>query len=64
MAARVAKALQCRTNLPVAFRDEVRKKVQEISMDGEAQNTDHENHDIFTALLDEQLLLWLNRFDL
>ena len=62
MAARVANALQYRTDLPPTFIDEVRKKIQEISVDGEGSNSDHENHVVFTSLLDEQLLLWLNRY--
>ena len=61
MAARVAQALEKRTPLPVAFCEEVMKKVQEISADGEPVTRDHENHAAFTKECDEQLLLWLNR---
>ena len=61
MAARVATALQNRTLLPVAFCEEVIKKVQEIMGEGEKLTRDHENHGIFRQEQDEQLLLWMNR---
>ena len=62
MASRVASALQDRTTLPVAFCEEVFKKIQEVSADNEKISRDHENHDLFKREQDEQLLLWLNRF--
>ncbi|KAK3100706.1 hypothetical protein FSP39_024049, partial [Pinctada imbricata] len=61
MAARVATAIVQRSSLPVPFAEEVRKKIQDISGDGEELSKDHENHSIFRQEQDEQLLLWLNR---
>ena len=61
MAARVAKALEDRQPMPTAFTEEVMKKVQEISAEGEALSHDHEAHHTFHREHDEQLLLWLNR---
>jgi len=65
MASRVATALQERGSstavLPAVFREEVFKKVQEISADDERINHEHENHTLFRREQDEQLLLWLNR---
>lgn len=62
MAARVAKALQNRTALPPSFCEQVMKKIQEISADGETVSRSHEDHLAFNKDQDEQLLLWLNRF--
>ena len=62
MAARVAKALQNRTPLPPTFCEQVMKKIQEISGDGETISRVHEDHDFFRREQDEQLLLWLNRY--
>ena len=61
MAARVAKAMECRTVLPTPFCEEVLKKIQEISADGEPLDRSHENHSMYKRDHDEQLLLWLNR---
>lgn len=61
MAARVAGAIVKRSPLPSAFLEEVIKKVQDISADGEPVLRDHETHEIFKQEHDEQLLLWLNR---
>ena len=60
-AARVAKSLENRTPLPTAFCEEVMKKIQEISAEGEQLNRDHEDHSLCGREQDEQLLLWLNR---
>ena len=60
-AARVAAALERRTLLPSTFCDEVWKKIQELSSDGEKPSREHESHELFRRELDEQLLLWLNR---
>ena len=62
MAARVAMALESRMPLPLAFCEEVLKKVQEISAEGEKMTREHENHEVFRKEHDEQLLLWLNRW--
>ena len=40
---------------------EVRKKIIEMASDGENFTLDHENHSIFAADHDRQLLLWLHR---
>ncbi len=63
MAARVATALESRLALPMAFTEEVMKKIQEISADGESVSREHENHELFSKDHDEQLLLWLNRYE-
>ena len=60
-AARVAGALERRTSMPASFVEEVRKKVQEISAEGEEDSCQHENHDLYRIEQDEQLLTWLNR---
>lgn len=61
-AARVAKALIHRTQLPKNFCLEVRKKFTE-SNDQEADEPwDHEKHNVFKKEHDEQLLAWLNRY--
>jgi len=63
IASRVSASLQNRPNvsLPTSFRDEVFKKVQELSGDDEQIDREHENHELFSKEQDEQLLLWLNR---
>ena len=61
MAARVAKALESRSQLPKPFVKEVMKKINEISAEGESVSGEHEDHVIFIREYDEQLLLWLNR---
>lgn len=63
LASRVASALENRTQLPNAFREEVLKKVQEVSLDNERVDRDYEDVSIFTREQDEQLLLWLNRYN-
>ncbi|GAB1604494.1 E3 ubiquitin-protein ligase HERC2-like [Argonauta hians] len=60
-AARVSTAIVNRTILPVSFTEDVMKKIEDISAEGECLTKDHENHDIFKQEHDEQLLLWLNR---
>lgn len=62
MAARVAISIVHRTQLPVPFADEVRKKIQDLAADGEEMTRKHEDHQIFKIEQDEQLLIWLNRF--
>jgi E3 ubiquitin-protein ligase HERC2 len=68
IASRVAMALQHRgaaastPQLPTVFRDDVFKKVQEVSADDERVDREHENHELFGREQDEQLLLWINRF--
>lgn len=62
LAARVARALVDRTQLPKAFCHEVTKQLNEMTTDGEADCTkDHESHSLFKQGHDEQLLQWLNR---
>ena len=61
MAARVAKSLESRSSLSAPFCEDVMKKIQEISAEGETLNRDHEDHNLFGREQDEQLLLWLNR---
>jgi len=61
VAARVATALINRTTLPQPFCLDVRKKIMEMVAEDEAFNLEHENHSIFKAGHDEQLLLWLHR---
>ncbi|KAJ8297784.1 hypothetical protein KUTeg_024315 [Tegillarca granosa] len=61
MAARVATAIVQRLVLPLSFTEEVMKKIQDISADGEELTREHENHQIFNQEVDEQILLWLNR---
>lgn len=62
MAARVAAAIVRRSLLPTGFCEEVMKKAQDISADGEELSRDHENQEIFHREHDEQLLMWLNRY--
>ena len=62
MAARVVAAIVKRGQLPVVFGEEVMKKVQDIGDEGEEFSLEHSNHDIFKQELDEQLLLWMNRY--
>ena len=47
--------------MPGSFLEEVRKKVQDISGEGEEATSDHESHEVFNSDMDGQLLLWLNR---
>lgn len=61
LASRVASALENRGMLPIAFCEEVNKKVQEISLDCERLDRDYENQSLFSRDQDEQLLHWLNR---
>lgn len=59
-AARVARALIQRTELPQTFSVEVRKKLADPSE--QCDNIwEHERHDLFKREHDEQLLIWLNR---
>ncbi|XP_072386929.1 E3 ubiquitin-protein ligase HERC2 [Diabrotica undecimpunctata] len=60
-AARVAKALIHRTQLPMTFCQEVRKKLSDSSGEGSSQYWEHEKHSLFKREHDEQLLIWLNR---
>ncbi|XP_021378315.1 E3 ubiquitin-protein ligase HERC2-like isoform X2 [Mizuhopecten yessoensis] len=60
-AARVAAAMVQRTAFPPVFLEEVRKKIKDISGDGEEFTKAHELHTVFKREMDEQLLLWLNR---
>lgn len=61
MAARVATSIVNRTQLPVPFAEEVRKKIQDLAADNEETSKDHEGHSVFNQDQDEQLLIWLNR---
>lgn len=60
-AARVSTAIVNRSVLPTSFSEDVMKKIEDISAEGEVVTRDHENHEIFKQEHDEQLLLWLNR---
>lgn len=60
-AARVAKALIHRTQLPKNFCLEVRKKFTESNDQEVDEPWDHEKHNVFKKEHDEQLLAWLNR---
>ncbi|XP_052829652.1 E3 ubiquitin-protein ligase HERC2 isoform X3 [Octopus bimaculoides] len=60
-AARVSTAIVNRSVLPPSFTEDVMKKIEDISAEGEVVTRDHENHEIFKQEHDEQLLLWLNR---
>lgn len=62
MAARVVAAIVKRGLLPAVFLEEVMKKIQDIGDEGEEISQDHANHQIFTQEVDEQLLLWMNRY--
>jgi len=64
VAARVLAWLQQRSptaTLPTSFRDEVYKRIQELSGDDERADREHENCDLFRHEQDEELILWLNR---
>ena len=61
MAARVSKSLIDRLALPQAFCIEVRKKILEMSSEDDPFSFDHEDHNLFKAEHDRQLLHWLNR---
>lgn len=64
LAARVADSLIARKPLPLTFCQEVQKKIQQMLPDGERVGNEHENNQMFKKEHDEQLLLWLNRYDL
>lgn len=64
VAARVLAWLQQRSpmaTLPASFRDEVSKRIRELSGDDERADREHENSEVFAREQDEQLILWLNR---
>lgn len=64
VAARVLAWLQQRSpvaTLPASFRDEVYKRIQELSGDDERVDRQHEDCDLFHQEQDEELILWLNR---
>ncbi len=46
-----------------SFPYQVLKKIQEISAEGESMTREHENHEMFGQDQDEQLLLWINRWE-
>jgi len=47
--------------LPTSFRDEVYKRIQELSGDEERPDRQHEDCQRFHQEEDEELILWLNR---
>ena len=47
--------------LPASFRDEVCKRIQELSGDDERLDRQHEDSQLFHYEHDEELILWLNR---
>ncbi|CAB3375688.1 Hypothetical predicted protein [Cloeon dipterum] len=61
LAARVSSALIGRYQLPQPFREEVQKKIKEMSGESEEIDLDYEKSEIFSQAADEQLLKWLNR---
>jgi len=64
VAARVLAWLQQRSptaTLPTSFHDEVCKRIQELSGDGERTDRRHEDCELFHQEQDEELILWLNR---
>ncbi|CAL1297267.1 unnamed protein product [Larinioides sclopetarius] len=61
MASRVSTSLSERTTLPLAFCEEVRKKVWEMCSEDEVVTYEHEDHNLFKQEHDEQLILWVNR---
>jgi len=64
VAARVLAWLQQRSltaTLPASFRDEVYKRIQELSGDDERADRQHEDCALFHQEQDEELILWLNR---
>jgi len=66
VAARVLAWLQQRsplatTSLPASFRDEVHRRIQELSGDDERSDRRHEDCELFHQEQDEELILWLNR---
>jgi E3 ubiquitin-protein ligase HERC2 len=66
VASRVGKALQQRSSalpLPSVFCDDVLKKVEELTADDERVDRSYEDNELFGNEQDEQLLIWLNRFD-
>jgi len=50
------------TSLPASFRDEVQRRIQELSGDDERSDRRHEDCELFHREQDEELILWLNRF--
>lgn len=60
-AARVAVAMVKRTSLPTQFAEEVMKKIQDITNNGDNSGRMHERHNMFLQEQDEQLLQWINR---
>lgn len=60
-AARVAKSLIHRTQLPMSFCYEVRKKLMDSNAELSEEYYEYENNRIFKKEHDEQLLIWLNR---
>lgn len=62
VAARVAASIVQRSPSPPSFCEEVMKKIQDISGEGEELTKKHEDHCLFRQEHDEQLLLWLNRY--
>ena len=62
-AARVAASIVTRSPLPVAFTEEVGKKILDIASSGESGSNEHLDHVMFLQEQDEQLLQWLNRWD-
>ncbi|KAL5011340.1 hypothetical protein ScPMuIL_009891 [Solemya velum] len=61
VAARVAASIVQRIHSSHTFCEEVMKKIQDISGEGEELTRKHEDHSLFRQEHDEQLLLWLNR---
>lgn len=64
VAARVLTWLQQRSplaTLSTLFRDEVLKRMQELSGDDERMDRQHEDCQVFRHEQDEELILWLNR---
>ena len=60
---RTAQSFIQRTDLPKTFASIVREKIQNNLQEDETVSTEHENHDLFSKVKDEQLLNWLNRLD-
>lgn len=60
--ARVAKSLIHRTELPMNFCFEVRKKLLDSSAELTEEYCEYENNNVFKKEHDEQLLIWLNRY--
>ena len=63
VAARVLAWLQQQSpmaTLPTSFRDEVQKRIQELSGEDERADRRHEDGELFHREQDEELILWLN----